>query len=241
MNAFATALHQAFVGAFGPYLNEVAERLGTELKPQVVEEATGWLAFELKELLELPLVEQRRSPLELVQEATSGPNHALAEAGVRPPLRDPATAAAVPGDTYGFAPASSSALGEDAFDAHMAWGIEKAKALAPLVTGEGRTVLLVSGDLIDRSRIEDAVNGAGLKLALWGSDQAFSPVVAFVDLTHADADEAISALAETVKIVAYGPHVDEVAFDRARLLGVQTILPRSQFFKAVSEHLPKVL
>ncbi|MDH3607080.1 MAG: hypothetical protein OER12_08785, partial [Acidimicrobiia bacterium] len=222
MDVSAAALHQAFVGAFGHYLNEVTGPLQGNLPREVIREATDWLARELASVLELPFAEQRRSPLEIVQEATAGPNQALAEAGVRPPLRDPVSVAALPGDTYGLAPASSSALGEEAFHAHLAWGVEKAQALAPLVSGEGRTVLLVSRDLIDRSRFEDAVNAAGLQLVVWGSDLPVAPVVAFVDLTHPEADEAIRSVVESVEVIAFGPHVDEPAFDRALLLGVKT-------------------
>jgi len=240
MDVSAAALHQAFVGAFAQYLNEVTDPLPDDLPPQIIQEATEWLERELARVLELPFAEQRRSPLEIVQEATAGPNQALADAGVRPPLRDPVSVAAMPGDTYGLAPASSSVLGEEAFHAHLAWGAEKARALAPLVSGEGRTVLLVSRDLIDRSRFEDAVNAAGLRLAMWGSDLPFPPVVAFVDLTHPEADEAIRSVVDSVEVVAFGPHVDEPAFDRAVLLGVQTVLPRSKLLKAIAEYLPRI-
>ncbi len=243
MDATASELHQAFVGAFGPYLNDVASELGTSLPADVVHEASMWFDRELRSLLELPFGEQRRSPLEIVQMATSGPNSALAGSGVRPPLRDPVTVAAVPGDTYGLAPASSAALGEEAFHAHLAWGVEKARALAPLVTGAGRTVVLVSGDLMDRSRFEDAINSAGLRLEMWGRDHdsELSPVLAFVDLTHSDAEIAIKALKPIAKVVAYGPHVDEGAVERAFLLGADTVLPRSRLFRAISEFLPKIV
>lgn len=241
MEVSATVLHEAFVGAFGPYLNEVAEQLGTDLPVDVVHDATAWLDHELRALLSQPFSQQRRSPLELVQEATHGPNEALAQAGVRAPLRDPVDVAAIPGDTYGLAPASSAALGEEAFHAHLAWGAEKAQALAPLVRSEGRTVLVVSGDLMDRSRFEDAINAAGLRLAVWGSELSAVPVVAFIDLTHPDVEEAIAAFASTSKVVAYGPHVDEEAFERAVRMGVKTVLPRSRLFKSISQYLPKII
>ncbi len=77
-------------------------------------------------------------------------------------------------------------------------------------------------------------------MALWGSDVSFPPVVGFVDLAHPEADRAIGSVVEPMKVVTYGPHVDGIAFDPARLLGVVTVLPRSKMFKAVLEYLPRV-
>lgn len=209
----------------------------------VIDEAERWLADELAGVLELPYGEQRRSPLEVFQEAMSGPTAALSAAGAKRALRDPTSVAALPGDIFAVAPASSSALGQEAFEAHLGWGVEKARALAHLVTGEGRRVVVVSGDLMDRSRFEDAINGAGLHVAGWSAEATGSetrPVAAFVDLTHPEADAMIRSLAAAgVRITAYGPHVDADAMTRARLLGADLVLPRSRLFRAIAEYLPR--
>lgn len=246
MDTPGSALHSALVGAFRPYLKAIlAERGLPPLNDEIVAEALEWLDVELASLLGRDFLEQRRSPLELVQEAMAGPNRELAGMGVKPPLRDPVAVAALPGDAYGLAPASSAALGETVFQTHLAWGIHKARVLAPLVSGQGRRVIVVSGDLIDRSRFEDAVNSAGMQLEVWEADTAgsgFPPVVAFVDLTHRDAESAIRVLAAAdVKVVAYGPHVDEDALARAALLGADPVLPRSQLFKSIGDYLPHVV
>ncbi len=244
MDARGSALHSAFVGAFRPYLKAILEERGLPpLQPDVVEEAEAWLGEELERLLELPYHLQRRSPLEIVQEAMAGPNRELAASAAKAPLRDPVAVAALPGDTYALAPTSSSALGEVAFESHLAWGIGKAKALAPLVSGQGRGVVVVSGDLMDLSRFEDSVDAAGLALQVWGklADEP-QPVVAFVDLTHPEADEAIKRFArERVRVIAYGPHVDEDAMVRAGLLGADTVLPRSRLFKSIAQYLPRIV
>jgi hypothetical protein len=244
MDAPASALHLAFVGGFRLYLNAIfAERDLPEIPPDSIDNAEAWLDETLQALLELPFAEQRRSPLEIVQEAMTGITAALTSAGASKALRDPVTVAALPGDRYGLAPASSSALGEEAFQAHIAWGIAKAKTLAPLVSGAGRGVAVVSGDLMDISRFEDAVNGVGLQLRVWGKtgEGESKPVVAFVDLTHPAADEAIGGFtAEHVRVIAYGPHVDEDAMARAALLGASAVLPRSRLFKSITEHLPRL-
>ena len=243
MDAPATALHSAFVGGFRPYLNAIFEERQLSVPPECIDDAEAWIDETLQELLEQPYAEQRRSPLEIVQEAMTGITAALTAAGASKVLRDPVTVSALPGDLYGIAPASSSALGEEAFQVHIAWGIEKAKALAPLVSGVGRGVAVVSGDLIDISRFEDAVNGAGMQLQVWwkkGEGEP-KPVVAFVDLTHPDADDAIESFtSERVRVIAYGPHVDEDAMARAALLGAGEVLPRSRLFKSVGEYLPQI-
>ncbi len=167
----------------------------------------------------------------------------MTAAGARKVLRDPVTVAALPGDLYGIAPASSAALGEGAFEAHLAWGIDKARVLAPLVSGRGRGVGVVSGDLMDLSRFEDAIKTAGLEMHVWGkAGPAASAVVAFVDLTHPAADEAITAFGgRKVRVVAYGPHVDEDAMARAAFLGADAVLPRSRLFRSIGEHLPQIV
>jgi hypothetical protein len=242
MDAFGSALHSAFVGAFVPYLKGILEERGLpDLSEQTFSEARQWLDERLADVLELPYPEQRRSPLEIVQEALAGPTEALSRMGVKAPLRDPVSVAAMPGDTYGLAPASSAVLGEAAFEAHLAWGMAKAQALAPLVSGQGREVLLVADDLMDRSRFEEVVHGAGLRLQPWGSETGHRPVLAFVDLTHSDADDAIKSLAAAgVRIIAYGPHVDEDSMVRAALLGADVVLPRSQLFRAIGQYLPRL-
>ena len=243
MDAFNSALHSAFVGAFGEYLKGILEERGLPaLSDGAVADAGQWLDDNLAQLLELPYPQQRRSPLEIVQEALSGPTEALSRMGVKAPLRDPVSVAALPGDTYGLAPASSAVLGEEAFEAHLAWGIQKARVLAPLVSGVGRGVAVVSGDLMDVSRFEDAANSAGMKVLVWGkSGSPLGAVVAFVDITHPEADEAIQMLAsQQVRVIAYGPHVDEDAMARAATLGADTVLPRSRLFRTIVEHLPRL-
>lgn len=244
MDEGAQALHTAFVGAFPAYLKAIlVERGLPELDDDTVLPAQSWLETQLDALLILPVLEQTRSPLELFQQALEGPNVRLAEMEVKPPLRDPVAVSALPGDTYGLAPASSSVLGEEAFEAHLAWGVAKAAAVAPMVSGEEGLVVLVSRDLVDRSRFEDAAHEAGLRMEVWSSEsdiRAFRPTAAFVDLTHPVAGPAISALAkEGTRVVAFGPHVDDEAFARGIEAGATTTLSRSALFKGLGQHLPR--
>lgn len=215
-----TSGYEAFLHSIDPSLSAGA-----------VAEATARLRSELGSLLELPANEQRRSPLEVVRMVTA---EVVEVAEPRP--------------------AGSDELGEAARAAHIAWGIAKAEAVAGVVPGAGETdrrarVVLVSGDLMDRTRIADVLDGAGLAMVPARNPAAVAdvlsagrrPVAAFVDLTHGAADSAIRDLAAAgVRVVAYGPHVDDLAMVRAKALGASEAVPRSRFFRDPAAYLPRL-
>lgn len=252
----------AFVAIYPEYVRAGLTDLGYAATPameEAIEEGTGWLAAELSDLLRQTPVEQRRSPLEVFQEALRFPNEVLSAEAWPEPDRDPTAVAALPGDRYGLAPASSQALGEQAWRAHLAWGIDKAEAVAGVVPADDSgdeaddarlpRVALVGTDLMDRSRIEAGVEPIGYRLVVWrnpgaveaGLAAARRPVVAFVDLTHPVADDIIRTLTGAgMRVIAYGPHVDDNALARARSLGAAEALPRSRFFRRIPDLLPAI-
>lgn len=243
----ARRTRQEFTAAYRPYVVARLVELGIE-PPTSLDAALShgerWLVEELAAFIETPFLEQRRSPLEIFQEAMKFPTEALTESAVQPPQRDPGAVAALPGDAYNLAPASSQALGEAAWRAHLAWGAHKAKAFVTEVK-----VGWLGSNLMDRSQIEPIVKGASLQLEPWANQEdvdaalaAKPPVMAIVDLEHPAADAAIVALAAgNVKTVAYGPHVDDVAMMRARSLGADEVHARSRFFRALPNLLPKLV
>lgn len=233
-------LRSALVGVYSPYVIAVLKTRGTavpEALDAAVEEGAAWLDEALATLLALPFKEQARGPLEVFQEALRFPTGALLAADVERPQRDEAAASALPGDHYDLAPASSQDLGEDVWAAHIAWGAAKAGAFRPSVS-------LLSGDLTDRSRVEPVVVEAGFRLVVWRDAAAVDleagrPVTAMVDLAHPDADDVIRAVAESgIRVIGFGPHVDDLAMVRARTLGAADALPRSVFFRSLARLLP---
>jgi hypothetical protein len=235
-------LRAAMVAAYAPYLERVlAERGlgGTDLGP-AVDEGTAWLDATLGELLGRPFHEQGRGPLEVFQEAMRFPTAALEEAGAEPAARDAGAAAALPGDGYDLAPASSQALGASVWEAHLAWGAAKARSFRPAIG-------LLSRDLMDSSKVEPVVREAGFRLVAWRDiaemESGHERVAAgFVDLAHPDADEAIRRLSgDGIRTIGYGPHVDDLAMMRARTLGAADALPRSAFFRALADLLPRLV
>lgn len=239
-NPAGELLRSALVGAYPPYVAAVLKARGTAV-PEMLDDAVGegvaWLDEALGALLALPFRDQARGPLEVFQEAMRFPTGALLAAGVEQPLRDEAAVSALPGDHYGLAPASSQDLGEDVWAAHIVWGAAKAGAFRPWVS-------LLSDDLMDRSKVEPVVVEAGFRLVVWRDAAAVDveagrPVTALVDLTHPDADEVIRTVAESgVRVVGFGPHVDDMAMVRARTLGAVDALPRSVFFRSLARLLP---
>jgi hypothetical protein len=91
-----------------------------------------------------------------------------------------------------------------------------------------RVVALVS-DLMDRSRVSAAVPDA-----VFASDPAActDADVVVIDLArHSAAVAAVRAAAPSVRILAFGPHVDDQLLDGARAGGADVVVTRSQFFR----------
>jgi hypothetical protein len=124
-------LRALLVDTFPTYLEARLREIGVDptLVEESIEQGAAWLESELTDLLARPFGEQRRGPLEVFQEAMRFPTEALADRGVTRVERDEMIVRILPGDHYDLAPASSSALGEEVWTAHLAWGAAKAKAM----------------------------------------------------------------------------------------------------------------
>ena len=128
----ARALRDALARVYRPWLVHLFETRDWRIDPSVAEaidEGEQWLADGLDHLLAEAFDRQRRGPLELFQEAMRFPTAALKDLGVDPVERDPMAERAIPGDAFDLAPASSSALGETVWHAHIAWGAAKANSM----------------------------------------------------------------------------------------------------------------
>ncbi|MEX1207816.1 MAG: hypothetical protein WEE36_04300 [Acidimicrobiia bacterium] len=235
MESVAQALVDAFVAAYRPYVEIHIESAGWPSVGESIGEGEEWLAGALSELLALPFALQRRSPLELFQEAMRFPTEALDRAGVAAVSRDEVAAVALPGDRFALAPASSQDLGEVAWRAHLQWGVAKAASVRP-------SAVLVSRNLIDRSRIEDAAVSAGYRIDVVAEVPVESRwAIGLVDLEHLGADAAIRELSGSAgRVIAFGPHVDDMAMARARSLGAHDALPRSRFFRDLGAWFPQL-
>jgi DNA-binding NarL/FixJ family response regulator len=91
-----------------------------------------------------------------------------------------------------------------------------------------RVVVLV-GDLLDRSKISAAVPDA--QFAATPDDSAGADVVVIDVKAHPDAVGQARKVAPEARIVAYGRHDNPAALEAARAEGADAALPRSRFFR----------
>jgi hypothetical protein len=105
---------------------------------------------------------------------------------------------------------------------------------------------LVGSDAEDRAVLADAVSARGLDLVLWRNPGAIehglgqtTPLIAFVDLAHGAAGEAIRTLAAAnVRTVGFGAGVDDFAMARFGVLGADEVVDRSRLFDRIDDYLP---
>jgi hypothetical protein len=225
------------MAAFGEHLDAVLAARGWPADALARRAGEEWLRVTLDALLEMPYAAQSRSPLEVFQEAFAAPNAALADRGVTPPQRDSVVAAALPGDVYDLAPASSAVLGEEVWRAHLEWGAAKAAAITR------PTIAVLAANLLDRDRIERVLSARGLRMQpIRGAEGVAGHAVVLVDLTDPAADATITAAAQHgIRVIGFGPHVDEFAMVRARSLGATAALARSRFFHELPDLLPRLV
>lgn len=126
MNQVSMLVLEAFVSCYRPFTESRLTARGWSVPEEVLSDGEAWLAEMLADQLQKPILEQRRGPLEIFQEALRFPTEALAEQRIEPVGRDPVSTEVLPGDVYDLAPASSRDLGEAAWMAHLAWGSSKA-------------------------------------------------------------------------------------------------------------------
>jgi hypothetical protein len=123
-------LHEVLISVYGPYVrHRLGDWVDTQGMDEAIESGRAWLDQALTELLSIPFPAQSRGPLEVFQEAMKFPTQVLAEAGREPVARDDVAVAALPGDLYDLAPASTRDLGETVWTIHLQWGAAKAAAM----------------------------------------------------------------------------------------------------------------
>ncbi len=95
------------------------------------------------------------------------------------------------------------------------------------------TVLAFVPDLMDRSRL----SGLGVTFVATPDElsaaQAGDLVV--VDLARTGVLDVVSALADGVRTIGFGSHVDRELLDAARAAGCEEVMARSEFFRRARE------
>jgi hypothetical protein len=261
-------LAAALIVAFPGYVEGRLAPLGVLDDPAVIAAAeTGCvgLGMALNELVAVPLHQQTHSPLELVRNAMSPIIEALQAAGVAPPQRDAHAAAIHPEDVYDLYPASSRDLGDEAWQLHVQWGLDKARVVAGMVPapveagpteepGEERvvpalpSVALFGVDGEHRDEIAAAVAGLGYQTLVWRNPAALEaglktrPSLVLVDLGHPTAHDAIRSIATAlVRVIAVGGMVDDFATAGVMALGAETAVQLDRVVERLPGLLPRIV
>jgi hypothetical protein len=139
MNPYSSRLLETMHVVTEPWLRSLVDRVVTAqgLAPTVVSERMDQvivgsrddLLVRLGELLAEEAWEQRRNPLELVRQATTGLTSELLAAGARPVARDEFKERSFPDDVLDLAPATWSDVHSDLHDVGLEWGAWKAAAI----------------------------------------------------------------------------------------------------------------
>jgi len=228
----AEAMRGAFREAMPAYLAAVLEAL--EIDPAGHEERLTAAAAQVWDELAVftrPFEQQDRSPMEVMR--------AVAVATIED----------IAGPEVRFAgPASSIELGETAWQAHLAWGTAKAKAVAPSVRrGAGsrpRCAVFVSRSI--RSSVEEAVEACGYEVVRVRRpaqlmESPSRPQLALVDLGREGAFEVIATASRAGSMpIAIGTAVTDMLAASAKAAGARRVGELERFLDDPCGVLPVV-
>ncbi len=236
MSTDRSELHEAFLEAYPTYVVQTLGERGIsvgEVIADAVVEGTAVLDGLLTTLDSTPILDQRTSPLELFREALRPVDRALSVVGA-PEARDVSGSQAT-WDRYGLAPGSSQVLGARAHEAHLAWGVRKATAMAPLVN-RPCAVVMASAELHDE--LVPSIEELGYRLP---SRDGEPVAVALVDVRLGGiAHEAIRRWATSgAHVVAFGD-VDDLSADGLRALGADVVVTTTDLLEDPAAHLPVI-
>jgi hypothetical protein len=244
----AKRLHAALVAAFPAYATRRFADAGYPLDKrsvEAIEAATTRLDFELADELERPFVDQRRTPLELFDNAIGTLTPILLAAGVEP------RAGGRSSDPYDLAPGSTAVLGEAVQRAQAAWGAAKASAFTG---GDPRgpqrpTVVVMTMDRVARQQLCYAAEQAGYQCVparnpsgVAGAIAADKVKLGLVDLAHRAARDAVERLRSAgVTTIVFGAAIDDLTETGLLAAGVRTVVDREALLTAPEEHLPRLV
>ena len=240
MDSEPRALRDAFVEAYPVYIAKVLTLRGVEMSEVIADaivEGAPVLDGLLSTLEGVPFDEQRQSPLELFREALRPVGRALDTAGAPLPEMERGSVSITAWDTHRLSPASSAELGPAAHEAHLRWGVAKARAMSVSVVKEHRPSVGVWCSSHDRQTIEDQAISAGYA----PSDRPNHASYAIVDLdagtSASDLDDALRAGGRTI---VYGYAIDDLQQAALRVRGVWKIIGRERALTDLGAVLPMI-
>ena len=207
------------------------------------------------------------SPLELVRVATEPVTAALQAAGVPPVARDAQAVELHPDDVYDLYPATSRDLGEEVWQVHMQWGIERARLVAGVVpapapaasrtapdSGTRRrggsqqaiavpTVALFGLPAQLREALTAIANDSGYRVEIWRNPAAVvrgledPPILVLADTSHPTIDDTVRMVAGQSRVVMVGEDITDQLEARFMALGAE----RAELSAQILDRLPGLL
>jgi hypothetical protein len=235
-------MRAAFVEAYPLYVATVLTARGVEMIEVIADgivEGVSVLDGLLQALEGSSFELQRQSPLELFREALRPIGRALDTAGVPPPAGVRAGAVSlVAWDVHMLSPASSAELGSTAHEAHLRWGLAKARAMGAFPSQTARTSVLAWCAPQDRRVIEEQVIAAGYEMSDQRTSASFAVVDSDTDTFVEDLEDAMRASKRTV---VYGRALDDVREAGLRAQGVWKIATRQKMLTDLAAVLPQLV
>jgi hypothetical protein len=231
-------LRDTFVDAYPQWVAALLISRGIEMLEVIADaivEGASVLDGLLSTLEATPFDKQRQSPLELFREALRPVGRALDTAGVSAPETGIGTVSIVAWDTHRLSPASSSELGPVAHEAHLRWGVAKARAMSDVQVGARGRSLAIWCSSHDRQAIESQATLAGYSL----SDRPNEASYAIVDIDEGTyASDLEDALQAGHRTIVYGSAIDDLHHAALRARGVWKIIGREQALTDLGVVLP---
>lgn len=239
---YTHALRVAMVEAYPTYVASllVFRRVAmTDVIADSIVEGTHVLDGLMATLETTPAALQRHSPLQLFREALRPVTKALSREGQAEVSRDPEQTALLPWDRYALAPASTSAIGEEVHEAHLAWGVVKAASLG--ATGERTAPQRPLVWFVCREGDSESVVAEGMRAGyrMLPAPQWDRPVAVLIDLAVDDAMELLGlAIHDDHRVVVYDDVIDDLRQPGLRAAGAWKIASRDDVLHRLGTILP---
>jgi hypothetical protein len=236
------SIRSSFVDAYPRYVASVLSSRSIELDDVVADaivEGAAVLDGLLATFEATELVDQSSSPLELFREALRPIDRALALIGAPEPRQGTGANRLAPWDRYALSPGSSLVLGQRAQEAHVAWGLHKAQAIAAYVDStQGPALGLLCPDG-DRAALVAEAEALHYRTIMLPSDSDLSVAVVCAD--EAGAHQIVRQVSHRARVIVYGHSIDDL--DRVGLtaLGAASVVDAEVLFTRLSEHLPAIV
>ena len=242
LRGYAVALADAVDRVVAPWLLRLVALRSPSLASNeevgaALNSAAATTTRELRELLLKDIADQTIGPLEVLRRAVAVPTSILTEAQVAPVERDDFSRTNFPDDVYDLTPASFAAVDPALHEPGLIWGAAKAhvhlrRRRERTPTPVSRHVVVLSADLMDRSKISAALPEATLvRSPTELSAAATDAELVIVDLGRLDSLDTLGAIDS--RVIAFGSHVNDEQLAAAEAAGAEA-LPRSVFFRRLA-------